>query len=1771
MVNKSFRKIKISLLVFILVFTSFFSAMAANVYTINGVNVSYSDFSSSPSECWAYANNIYNKIWGQKFSNSFSDSNNALRNLSDSELTLTQEHLKEYVSNAELGAVLRVCDSEYLHGTDGWGHSQIIVQKDSNGFTVFEGGLSASPYCREKYYTWSEYCNTSWLQYEYIKYIKWPGANAYVGDGSSDGSTSTPVNPQGCLDSLTGGNGTITISGWAFDKNAVDTALEIHVYVGGPYSDSAAWGTSGIIADEYRPDVNSVYGVGDYHGFNETISVPLTGTYKVYVYAINVGGYVGTNYNTCIGSGTVTIGSASASTEISLSDHTTPTTIITGETFIVQGTVSSGATLTDVTVGCYDYDGNMLTGKSVNPNSTTYNLKNSDASVKFGTLSPGVYFYRITATNAGGTTTLENKTFIVLANGPTVEDGVYLLKAAADNTYVVEVDGHGMVDETNLLLGKDEHCSYQGWKVEYIGNGYYALRNIATGLNMDVYGGGSLAGTNVQLYTGNGTAGQHWQILSAGDAYCLVPRCAVGMCLDIEGGTMAEGTNVRIWEPNLSTAERFSLVSTANDFGVISGIRITNITASGFDIVCTVTKETASVSFPTWTGSSSVVYHGATLSGNTATCHVNFSEHNNTRDMYFTHIYAYAADGTQLEAIRIEAYMGEGTGYNVVSSAKYNGSQYLLFDGDGCTGVGIQWTEAATYCQSIGGHLATITSAEENAVIAEMVAAYGSNCWLGANDVVDEGVYVWESGEAFSYTNWTDGEPNNANGHQNYLKMYTSGFWDDAEVGRDAETSIFICEMPVEDSVSGTCGDSLTWTLKDGTLTISGSGSMNDFETDTQPWNDYENEITAVVIEGAATTIGRYAFYECENLKEIEISESVTTINGGAFAYCTSLTEVDVPDTVITMEASVFAGCSNLTNVQLSESLTSIGANAFRDCTSLTEITIPKNVTALGTSAFMNCYALEKAVILGNIEAVNPYLFSQCKKLSSVTLPNSVSRIYDNAFLNCRNLAEIMIPVNVTVLGEHAFDCCTSLKSITIPSSVSTIGIYAFWYCTSLSEIYFEGSAPEIGEYALEYVTATAYYPAADTSWTEETKQGYGGTITWSAYGEVEEVPVASGYCGSNVTWSLNADGALTIAGSGSMKNYGYKSEMPWYSYIPQITSVVIENGVTSIGDYAFYGMTSMTQITIPEGVTRVGDYAFKNCTALNGVVLPSTLTYLGESAFYACSALTGITIPEGIYTVWAYTFKNCTGLAEVNLPSTLVKIDEAAFYGCSSLRTLDIPDSVMIIGIYTFKNCSSLNSVSLPSSLTQIREAAFYGTALTGLEVPEGVTKVDAYAFKNCTSLATLNLPSSLTKIGEAAFYGSSVSELTIPDAVSSIGSYAFKNCTSLKSVYLPSSLTKISEASFYNCSSLQTLNLPDKVTSIGNYAFRKCEALRSVKFSSGLTSIGESSFYGCTSLLTLNIPAGVTEIQGYAFKSCTGLEIVELPDSLVTIGESGFYGCTILPEITIPVNVETIGAYAFSRCTGLTGVVFTGDAPAIGAGAFSKVKATVTYPSGNVTWTADVMQNYGGTLNWVTEMSLQLSESSDVLNSAGGLDVSEVLSTNESSLEESEAETETEEETTEAEEVVTESETEEETTEAEEVVTESEIEEKTTEAEEVVTESEIEEETIEAEEVVTESETEEETNEAEEVVTESETEEETTEAEEVVTESETEEETTEVEEVVTESETEEETTEAEESVTEAVTDDNEVSEVEIVTAAEEVDIVVSEEGVMEDGSEVN
>ena len=418
-----------------------------------------------------------------------------------------------------------------------------------------------------------------------------------------------------------------------------------------------------------------------------------------------------------------------------------------------------------------------------------------------------------------------------------------------------------------------------------------------------------------------------------------------------------------------------------------------------------------------------------------------------------------------------------------------------------------------------------------------------------------------------------------------------------------------------------------------------------------------------------------------------------------------------------------------------------------------------------------------------------------------------------------------------------------------------------------------------------------------------------------------EVTKVAEGSCGDNLNWVLTSDGKMTVSGKGTMRDYSSAKLVPWYQYREQVVAIELGKEITSIGNFAFYGLPNLKKVSIPEGVNSIGGFSFKGCTALTDVKLPTTLKKLGESAFFGCSSLREIEIPEGLYTVWGYTFKNCTKLEKVTFPSTLVKIDEAAFYGCSSLKTLTIPDNVSIIGIYCFKNCTSLSSVQLSANIQQIREAVFYGTAIT---------------------------------------------ELKVPDKVTSIGAYAFKNCTKLKNVTFSKNLTKIDDSAFYACSGLTVLNLPDSLTDIKDYAFRKCTELKTVNFSAGLKTVGESSFYGCEKLTELKLPEGVTDIKGYAFKGCIGVTTITLPTTLKTMGESAFYGCTGISKIEIPKNVTTVEAYAFSRCSKLSEVIFKGDAPTIGDYAFAKVTANVSYPSGNTTWSKEKQQNYGGELIW-------------------------------------------------------------------------------------------------------------------------------------------------------------------------------------------------------------
>ena len=382
-----------------------------------------------------------------------------------------------------------------------------------------------------------------------------------------------------------------------------------------------------------------------------------------------------------------------------------------------------------------------------------------------------------------------------------------------------------------------------------------------------------------------------------------------------------------------------------------------------------------------------------------------------------------------------------------------------------------------------------------------------------------------------------------------------------------------------------------------------------------------------------------------------------------------------------------------------------------------------------------------------------------------------------------------------------------------------------------------------------------------------------------------------SGTCGNDLTWALDDAGMLTISGTGNMNYYSWRivnhkliTTAPWGEYYDTIKSVVIEAGVTHIGDYAFYGCSSLASVTIPDRVTSIGECAFYGCSSLTSVTIPNSVTTIGGSAFSSCSSLTSINVDNNneyySSSVGVLFDKNQTilicypaGKTEsiYTVPNSVTSIGEYAFCGCSSLESVTIPDSVTSIGSSAFEGCSSLASVTIPDSVTGIGEGAFDG----------------------CSSLASVTIPDSVTSIGSSVFSGcSSLTSVTIPDSVTSIGHYAFYNCSSLASVTIPDSVTSIEEGVFYNCSSLASVTIPNSVTSIGGYAFYGCSSLASVTIPNSVTSIGGGAFYECSKLKDAAFGGTKEEWEatGYTFPSYVRMH----------------YSCKSLDGHYVPVEVK-------------------------------------------------------------------------------------------------------------------------------------------------------------------------------------------------------------------------------------------------------------------------
>ena len=331
-------------------------------------------------------------------------------------------------------------------------------------------------------------------------------------------------------------------------------------------------------------------------------------------------------------------------------------------------------------------------------------------------------------------------------------------------------------------------------------------------------------------------------------------------------------------------------------------------------------------------------------------------------------------------------------------------------------------------------------------------------------------------------------------------------------------------------------------------------------------------------------------------------------------------------------------------------------------------------------------------------------------------------------------------------------------------------------------------------------------------------------TVIWTSV-------VASGTCGTNLNWSLDAEGTLQISGTGAMTDWNEfaspRTYAPWRSYKSQTNTVIIHDGVTSVGSYAFYDNDALTNVTIADSVksigesafegcggltalpyfknvTTIGAYAFRDCTNIVTFDLYSNVTTLGNSAFTRCSKVTHVTLHEGVTitiqfpttvksaqlpstlkTIANNTFKNCTGLTSIYIPDSVTTIGNDAFYGCTGLTSINIPTGVTSIGNYAFYNCTGLTSIDIPNGVTTIGNRAFYGcTGLTSINIPTGVTSIGEWLLYGCTGITSITIPASVTSIGWFAFGYTNITSLTIPENVNSIDRNIIGGCAAITSV---------------------------------------------------------------------------------------------------------------------------------------------------------------------------------------------------------------------------------------------------------------------------------------------------------------------------------------------------------------------------------------------------
>lgn len=583
----------------------------------------------------------------------------------------------------------------------------------------------------------------------------------------------------------------------------------------------------------------------------------------------------------------------------------------------------------------------------------------------------------------------------------------------------------------------------------------------------------------------------------------------------------------------------------------------------------------------------------------------------------------------------------------------------------------------------------------------------------------------------------------------------------------------------------------------------------------------YCNNLSSVILPDTLVEIGKNSF-ENAGIKNLNIPQNVKIWGESSFSGCSSLVSVSLPDTLTKIPENCFSACQNLSSIKIPDNVSYIGDGAFAGCLSLEEINIPTYLNNEPDMLFDGCIRLKKVNFAKNYNgSISQRMFRNCSDLESIEIPDGTKQILWKAFYGCTKLKEIYIPQNVDHIDRDAFDECNSLKTIkgykgsyaetfaknngfifesngNVKETLQLRNIYCEWQykehskvnvrCTPNKDVSYYVTYVEKGSSAPEYnatkidgnVRANNQIYANVTDLPEEEvdiyvfvtddEKNYTSVKVTPDYDTRPEKPLATTFpvkIGENIVATLEGD-TLTLTGSGATYDYDASWDDMDDSYvgnqwldeetIVKIKKIVLGDGITQIGNFAFAGCTNLQEIVFPQkSLKKIKENVFYGCSSLKEFIVPEGVESLGDSSFYGCSSIEKISFPSTLKEIpcFANDGEGLPKLRSVELAEGIEKIADGAFCYHKNLKTIVLPSTLKEIGEYSF-DFSGFVEITIPSNLKKVTRRAFEGdTNLKYVNLEDGVTIIEEDAFRDCTQLQYISIPESVTDIDALAFNG--------------------------------------------------------------------------------------------------------------------------------------------------------------------------------------------------------------------------------------------------------------------------------------------------------------------------------------------------------------------------------------------------------------------------------